>query len=119
MRKHYRVVSIPRIVTFIVLCTVLMLATVHTVGGFYRANHSDASKTSGHSVVESANTDLYNADYYTEITVSPGDTLWSIARDYYGSRVDKRKAVYEIQNTNHLTGTALYAGQLILLPKNL
>ena len=119
MRKHYRVVSIPRFVTFIVLCTVLLLTTVHAAGEIYRANHSSASKLSGQSVIDSVNTDLYNADYYTEITFSPGDTLWSIARDYYGSRVDKRKAVYEIQNTNHLTGTSLYAGQLILLPKKL
>ncbi len=111
MKKRYKVVSIPRFVTFIVLSTVLALTAIYSAGGIFWAN-AGTDRSSYKTV-------YHDADAYTEIIVSPGDTLWSIARDYYGSSVDKRLAVYEIRNANHMKDTSLRAGQMIRLPEKI
>lgn len=102
MRKHYRVVSIPRFVTFIALSTVLILTMIYTISGICRAN----AGTSPDPV------------YYTEVTVCPGDTLWSIVEEHYGNSVDKRKVVYDIQDMNGMKDSSLRAGQTIMLPED-
>ena len=111
MKKHYRVVSIPRFTIFVVLSTLLFLASIYSIGNIYRSNAGTVFSADSLSNVDS--------DMYTEVTVTSGDTLWSIAREFYGSQVDKRQAVYEIQSLNHLADTSLYAGQIILLPREL
>ena len=42
------------------------------------------------------------------------DTLWTIASAHYGG--DVRDAVWQIQSANHLAGTVIRPGQLIVLP---
>jgi LysM repeat protein len=46
--------------------------------------------------------------------VKPTDTLWSIATKYYGG--DPREGIWELQRTNHLTGTTIVPGQKLVLP---
>lgn len=102
MKKHYRVVSIPRFVIFVALSTFLLLAAIYTVSGICRANAGTAA----------------DAVYYTEVTVCPGDTLWSIVEEHYGNDVDKRKIVYDIQSMNDMKDSSLHAGQRIMLPED-
>jgi nucleoid-associated protein YgaU len=46
--------------------------------------------------------------------VRPGDTLWTIAERHYGG--DPRRAVWELQRENGLTGAAVTPGQVLILP---
>lgn len=46
--------------------------------------------------------------------VEPGDTLWSIAATSFGG--DPREGVWKLRERNHLTGTTIAPGQLLLLP---
>ena len=45
--------------------------------------------------------------------VRPADTLWSIAARTYG---DPREGVYELRERNHLQGTTLVPGQVLVIP---
>jgi nucleoid-associated protein YgaU len=49
------------------------------------------------------------------VTVQPGDTLWSIASQVAPDR-DPRAEVAALQQRNHLTGVALYPGQVLRVP---
>ncbi|WP_282837111.1 LysM peptidoglycan-binding domain-containing protein [Microbacterium flavum] len=55
------------------------------------------------------------AGAFTQVTVVPGDTLWSIAQDAAPS-ADPRDVVDEIIRLNALSSGALVAGQTISLP---
>jgi LysM domain len=46
--------------------------------------------------------------------VHAGDTLWSIATAHYAG--DPREAVWNIERRNHLGGTTIAAGELLVLP---
>ncbi len=46
--------------------------------------------------------------------VEPGDTLWSIAATSFGG--DPREGVWKLRERNHLAGTTIAPGQLLLLP---
>jgi LysM repeat protein len=46
--------------------------------------------------------------------VQPGDTLWSIATERYAG--DPREGVWKIQERNHLTGTTILPGRVLVLP---
>jgi len=52
---------------------------------------------------------------YIEVVVKPGDTLWEIAKSQNSNR-DLRKAIFEIKESNCLTGNTIQPGQTILLP---
>ena len=49
----------------------------------------------------------------TRYVVRPADTLWSIAATRYG---DPREGVYELRKRNHLPGTTLVPGQVLVIP---
>ena len=53
---------------------------------------------------------------YVTITVSRGDTLWTIARDYYQEK-DVRAIVEEIKEINNLKNSNIKVGQELLLVK--
>jgi LysM repeat protein len=46
--------------------------------------------------------------------VKPTDTLWSIAAAHYAG--DPREGIWKLQHRNHLHGTTLVPGQLLVLP---
>lgn len=51
----------------------------------------------------------------TRTTVAPGETLWSVAQRI-APRRDPREVVAQIKRLNHLSSSALQAGQLLVLP---
>jgi len=53
---------------------------------------------------------------YITITVSKGDTLWTIARNYYQEN-DVRNIVEEIKEINNLKNSNIKVGQELLLVK--
>lgn len=50
-------------------------------------------------------------------TVSQGETLWSIAKQYIDEKTDIRKYIYEIEQLNNMETATIYAGQTIQLYK--
>jgi len=50
------------------------------------------------------------------VIVSAGETLWEIAAAYKAEGMDTRRAVYEIRKRNGLEGSALRAGQRLIIP---
>jgi LysM repeat protein len=46
--------------------------------------------------------------------VKPTDTLWSIASAHYSG--DPRQGVWQLQRSNHLAGTTIVAGEVLVLP---
>ena len=57
-------------------------------------------------------------DEYTvvSVTVEPGDTLWSIAREYKNEGKDLREFVYEIAANNGIKDCNIVCGQTIFVP---
>jgi nucleoid-associated protein YgaU len=49
-------------------------------------------------------------------TVSPGDTLWSVATEHYPPSEDPRVAVEVIREANDLSGARIYPGMRLELP---
>jgi hypothetical protein len=50
----------------------------------------------------------------TEYRVKAYDTLWTIASDHYAG--DTSGAVWQIEHANHLAGTTISPGELLVLP---
>ncbi len=51
-------------------------------------------------------------------TVSNGETLWSIAKEYTPKNKDVRETIYEIKKINNITNSNLYQGQKIYIKKD-
>lgn len=51
------------------------------------------------------------------ITVSAGDTLWSIASEHKKSGQDVREYLYELRKLNNLENCTIYPGQKIKIIK--
>lgn len=51
-----------------------------------------------------------------KITVSKGDTLWSIAKSNYSTSGDIRRYVYHIKKFNKLATAEIHPGQVLLMP---
>jgi hypothetical protein len=49
------------------------------------------------------------------VVVQPGQTVWSIAEAQFPNQ-DPRQSVYEIDQTNHLSGGLVYPGERLRLP---
>lgn len=52
-----------------------------------------------------------------EITVSTGDTLWSIACEYKKSGQDVREYLYNLRELNNLNDCIIYPGQVLKIIK--
>jgi LysM repeat protein len=50
----------------------------------------------------------------TRYVVQPTDTLWSIATKHYAG--DPREGIWKLQDRNHLAGTMVSPGQVLVLP---
>lgn len=57
-----------------------------------------------------------SAERYTTVSVSPGDTLWSIAAAHAGNG-DIQEAIDRITAVNHLHGATLQPGQHLRIPQ--
>ena len=53
---------------------------------------------------------------YVSVYVCKGDTLWSIAKDYY-DETDVRNRVSEIKEINNLSNSSIREGQELILIK--
>jgi hypothetical protein len=54
---------------------------------------------------------------YVNVTVHPGDTLWTIASAHAGSGADVQEVVDRITDANHLTGGTLQPGERLKIPQ--
>lgn len=52
-----------------------------------------------------------------EVVVSPGDTLWSIAKAVRPNQ-DPRETIYHIKAMNLISGSQVFPGQIIKVPVN-
>lgn len=59
--------------------------------------------------VAKSNKEVETIDY----TISRGQTLWSIAREYTPDNKDIRETIHEIRELNNLTDATIYEGQTI------
>ena len=50
-------------------------------------------------------------------TVSQGETLWTIAKQYIDEKTDIREYIYNIKKLNNMNTSTIYAGQTIQLYK--
>lgn len=48
-----------------------------------------------------------------DYTITPGQTLWSIAREYTPNSKDIRDTIHEIKDLNNMQDSNIYAGQII------
>lgn len=64
-----------------------------------------------------AKTDKKEAEIIT-YTITKGDTLWSIAKEYTSNTKDIRQTIYEIEKLNNLDNATIYAGQTIQIKKD-
>lgn len=97
MRKHYRIVSTPRFIIFLVLCVLLIIYITSSVTGSYDA-------------------DGLTEQTYKCVIVESGDTLWDIACEYCDDDTDVRDMVRMIIDINSLTGSSIRSGEKLLVP---
>lgn len=50
---------------------------------------------------------------YIDYTISKGETLWDIAKEYTPDNKDIRQTIYEIKQLNNMTNSTIYPGQTI------
>ncbi len=75
--------------------------------------------TWGFSVSSSAKdgSEAIEMKYYTSITVSGGDTLWSIANEYMGEHYKSAdQYIAEVMSMNGLSDETICAGQHLIIP---
>lgn len=99
MTKTYRIKSRLRFTFFVAAAIILITVSANFILGLSTASSLTVPQ-------------------YTEVTVDPGDTLWSIASEYIGDSQDVRKSVYEISSLNDISASELYPGMTIMVPVN-
>ena len=97
MTKKYRITSKTRFALFVAIIIILITTVVNFA-------------------LELNTVDSSTIQEYTEVKVSSGDTLWSIADTYMSYNSDIRKAVYQLCQINDMSADQLYAGMTILVP---
>ena len=93
-RRRRRVAGLIRFTVFLLLIFVAVWAGV-------RVAHAGTDGT------------IYTGQHYV---VHQGDDLWTIASGHYDDATDLRKAVYVIQEANHLSDATVRPGQVLQLP---
>ena len=58
-----------------------------------------------------------NEEEIISYTIAPGQSLWSIAREYTPNSKDIRETIYEIKQLNNMTDSTIYPGQTIQIKK--
>lgn len=100
MHKHYRIVSTPRFITFLVICALIIIYATAMISGAYNAQ----------GLTEQT---------YTTVTVGEGDTLWEIATEYGSPETDVRNTIGTICQINSITASDLRPGDILLVPETL
>lgn len=99
-RKKYRITSKFRFITSMIIMIGLCIA--------------------GFTAVTGLNTSVaLTKQTYTQVQVSSGDTLWTIANAYKDENTDTRKAVYEICQVNDIEASDLHPGMVLEIPEDL
>ena len=99
-RKKYRITSKFRFITSMIIMIGLCVA--------------------GFTALTGLNTSVaLTKQTYTEVQVSSGDTLWTIANAYKDESTDTRKAVYEICQINDIEASDLHPGMTLAIPEDL
>ena len=63
------------------------------------------------------NDSMAQLNFETErVIVKNGDTLWNLAKKYYGTKTDLRKVIYEIKEINNMSNSDIRPGQQIKIP---
>ncbi|SFL12180.1 LysM peptidoglycan-binding domain-containing protein [Halanaerobium salsuginis] len=57
-----------------------------------------------------------NTNSFISYEVQKGESIWSIAAQYYGPQVDLRKAVYRIKQFNKISSAVIVPGQILTIP---
>ena len=57
-----------------------------------------------------------NEQEYIRHQVEAGDSLWTIALEYYDEDIDIRKAVYHIKKLNNIESAIINPGNELLIP---
>lgn len=52
-----------------------------------------------------------------QYTVSKGETLWDIAKEFKQDGQDIREYIYEVKKINNMTSSMIYEGQVITIIK--
>ncbi|HHZ01852.1 MAG TPA: LysM peptidoglycan-binding domain-containing protein [Tissierellia bacterium] len=96
--NKYRVTNVKRFRRFIfftvLLLSIIILTSILTINAYSK--------------------DMPQFDY---ITVNKGDTLWTIAKNYTGSK-DIRETIYIISKLNNIHNATIQPGDIIKIPLN-
>lgn len=97
MTRRYRITNRLRFTVFVALTIILATTFVNFALGLNTASSLTMQE-------------------YTEVDISSGDTLWSIAQSYMPADMDIRDAVGYLCDLNDISADELYAGMTIQVP---
>ena len=70
---------------------------------------------SGHSIIQ-AEEDTSSVKYYTSVQIQPGDSLWSIAKNYAdGHYSNIPEYIKELKQINNLTSDTIHAYEYLVV----
>ena len=99
MHKHYKIVSMPRFITFLIICIVI-IACIAAM--FIKGTRKPS---------------VPKIETYKNIRIVSGDTLWNISKNCSGDGTDVRKAVYDICRINNINADEINPGDMIIVPE--
>lgn len=100
------------ILRFILIAAIL--GTVFSFGAIVQAYAGDGATTAPKSIT-SVHSSAAMAPQ-VKVVVQSGDTLWDIAASHLKKGENTRSYIEKIKAINHLTTSALKAGQVLILP---
>ncbi|MCI8284751.1 MAG: LysM peptidoglycan-binding domain-containing protein [Firmicutes bacterium] len=100
MHKHYKIVSLPRFIIFILVCIIIIVCVAVI---FVKS----AKITKEPSRIET----------YKNVRIVSGDTLWNISKNYSDNGTDVRKVVYDICRINNINSDEINPGDMIIVPE--
>lgn len=92
-----KIVNKRRFTAFLTVCA--LICTAIFTAAFSNSSHVSASDAE-----------------YELIYVGDGDTLWSIAKDYYPSSMNVHNIISDIKFINDMTSNTIYSGDVLYIP---
>lgn len=97
-RHHYRIVKPVRFFMFIVI-SIMIIAFA------------------GYSVIGAADAEAATVRTYAQVTISEGDSLWSIVERYNkDAHIDVQSVIYDIYEINDINAADIQPGDKIFVP---